>query len=88
MPMAQKSIHKSLALTSRTDFLLFWDTMTTDQDIGRFTMSIIMHRETEKLPADFLIHTFQTKDYNECDTQPATVTDVLLLKTKEVSHNS
>ncbi|MHC4584828.1 MAG: hypothetical protein ACYS3N_09875 [Planctomycetota bacterium] len=51
-------------------------------------MSIIMHRETEKLPADFLIHTFQTKDYNECDTQPATVTDVLLLKTKEVSHNS
>lgn len=87
--MAQKSIHKSLALTSRTDFfLLFWDTTTTDQDIGRFTMSIIMHREVEKLLADFLIHTFQTKDYNECDTQPATVADALLLKTKEVSHNS
>lgn len=87
--MAQKSIHKSLALTSRTDFfLLFWDTTTTDQDIGRFTMSIIMHREVEKLLADFLIHTFQTKDYNEYDTQPATVADALLLKTKEVSHNS
>jgi len=48
--MAQKSIRKSLALTSRTDFfLLFRHTMTTDQDIGRFTMSMIMHREVEGL---------------------------------------
>jgi hypothetical protein len=43
---------------------------------------------TKKLPGDFLIHTFQTKDYNEYGTQPSTVADTLLLKTKEVSHNS
>jgi len=41
----------------------------------------------ENQSADFLIHTFKARDYNECDTQPATVADVLLLKTKEVSHN-
>jgi hypothetical protein len=50
-------------------------------------MSIIMHREVEKLLVDFLIHTFQTKDYNECDTQPAMVADALLLKAKEVLCN-